>query len=254
MQLTRRPPSLAVQLVDLLQIELTNWRWSWRSMVITGTLAPLFSMLALSVFARDSGPSTLAYIMTGNLVLGLMFGNLDNVASRFSFMRFMGNLDYYATLPIHKYMLILATFLAFLLLSLPSLVVTTVCGWLVLHIALAPSPLLILIVPLCAISLSGIGALIGCVSRTPQEAGSLSLLFTLFLVAAGPVIIPPDRLPGVALALGRLSPATYAASALRQALLGPVTGQIVVDIAVLLAVTAIVFALVVRVLDWRVSS
>lgn len=53
------------------------------------------------------------------------------------------------------------------------------------------------------------------------------------------------------LALGRLSPATYAASALRQALLGPLTGQIVVDLVVLAGVTVVVFWLVGRKMDWR---
>jgi len=166
----------------------------------------------------------------------------------------MGSLDYDATLPIHTYVLVLAAVLSFLLLSLPSLVVTTLCGWLALHIPLSPHPLLLLVSPLCAIPLSGIGALIGSVARRPEEAGSLSLLFTLLLVGLGPAVIPPDRLPGFTVTLGRLSPATYAASALRQTLLGPLTGQIVVDVAVLALAGVIVFGLVVRLMDWRVSQ
>jgi ABC-2 type transport system permease protein len=35
----------------------------------------------------------------------------------------------------------------------------------------------------------------------------------LVMLGLGPVLIPPDRLPGIMLILGRLSPATYAASA-----------------------------------------
>ena len=234
-------------------IEMTNWRWSWRGMLFVDTLAPLFSMMALSIFARDSGASTLAYVMTGNLVLALMFGNLDKTCSHFSYMRFMGSLDYYATLPIHKYVLILAAVLAFLLLSLPSFAVTLLAGLLVLHIPLAPHPLLLLVIPMCAIPLSGIGALLGSTARSPQEAGSLSLLFTFLLTAIGPVIVPPDRLPGVLVAIGRLSPATYAASALRQSLLGPVTGQIIIDFAALGMAAVLVFWLVARLMDWRVT-
>jgi ABC-2 type transport system permease protein len=253
MQRKRRPPSLPVQLFDLFMIEMTNWRWSWRSMVIVDTLGPLFSMVALGVFARDSGVTTLAYVLTGNLVLALMFGNLDKTCSHFSYMRFMGSLDYYATLPVHKYILILAAVLSFMLLSLSSFLVTVLGGALVLHLPLTPHPLLLLVIPLCAIPLSGIGALLGSVARNPQEAGSFSLLFTLLLAAIGPVIVPPDRLPGVLVAAGRLSPATYAAAALRQTLLGPVTGQILVDIVALSMVTILVFWLVVKLMDWRVS-
>jgi ABC-2 type transport system permease protein len=53
--------------------------------------------------------------------------------------------------------------------------------------------------------------------------------------------------------LGRLSPATYAASALRQTLLGPLTGQIVIDIVALLIAGALAFWLAARKMDWRVS-
>ena len=187
----RKPPSLAVQVWDVLLMELTNWRWSWRSMIVVGTLGPLFSMLGLGVFARDSGPATLAYVLTGNMVLALMFGNLDNVCSRFSYMRFVGNLDYYAALPVQKYILILSIVLSFLLLSLPSLAVTVLAGAFFLGLPLAPHPLLLLVIPLCAIPLAGLGALVGSVARTPQEAGSLSLLLTLVLLGLGPVVIPP---------------------------------------------------------------
>lgn len=54
----------------------------------------------------------------------------------------------------------------------------------------------------------------------------------------GPVIVPPDRLPGFMVFLGHFSPATYAASALRQVMVGPVTARLLVDLLVLCAVTA----------------
>jgi len=98
-----------------------------------------------------------------------------------------------------------------------------------------------------------VNALIGSIARTQQEAGSLSLLVTMAMLGLGPVLIPPARLPGVMLVLGRFSPATYAASALRQALIGPLTGQILLDLAVLAGVTVVVFWLVGRKMDWRQS-
>ena len=110
---------------------------------------------------------------------------------------------------------------------------TALVGTLVLRLplrlywALAPT------IALGALSLSGIGAILGCKARTPQEAGAFSLVATLVLVSLGPVVIPPDRLPSVILWLGQLSPATYAASALRQAMLGPIGPGIWRDLAVL---------------------
>ena len=244
-------PSILVQLVDLFLIELTNWRWSWRSMVILGTASPLFGILALGVFARDAGRETLTYVLTGNLVVSLMLGNMGSVESHFTFMRFQGVLDYFATLPIRRSALILAVVLAFLLIHLPSVVITVLLGSLFLQVPLKPHPIALLVAPMCAIPLSGIGALIGTRARTPQEASALGLLVTMAMAALGPVAVPPGRLPAAVLALGRLSPATYAASALRQALLGPVTGQMAIDLAILAGFSVTIFWLVGRKMDWR---
>ena len=73
-----RQPILA-QLVDLVLIELTNWRWSWRGTLIGGILTPLFTIVALGVFARDGGTEALVYVMTGNMVVSLLFGTMGNV-------------------------------------------------------------------------------------------------------------------------------------------------------------------------------
>ncbi|HEY7124554.1 MAG TPA: ABC transporter permease [Ktedonobacterales bacterium] len=246
----RKQPWL-VQLGDLLLMELTNWRWSWRMLVITSTITPLLSMVALGLFARNAGQEALGYILTGNVVLALMFGMMEKVQSRFSFMRVMGTLDYFATLPITRFTLILAMVLSFLLLSLPSLIVTIGVGALVLALPLQISPLLIAAVPLCAVPLSGIGALIAANARTPEESNALTLLATFVLLGLGPVIFPASRLPGFVLVLGHFSPATYAASALRQTLLGPVTGELALDLAVLAGVSVLIFWLVGRKMQWR---
>ncbi len=243
-------PALLPQLGDLFLIELTNWRWSWRSQVLLSTITPLLSMVGLGVFSRGS-PETLAYILTGNVVLALMFGMMEKLTSRFMFMRITGALDYFATLPIQRFALILAIVLAFLALQVPGLVAIIALGALALGVPLRVSPLALLAIPLCAVPLSGIGALIGSSARTPEEAGSLSLLLTFVLLGLGPVVIPPSRLPGILLVLGWFSPATYAASALRQTLLGPVTARLLLDLAVLAGLSVVIFWLVARKMQWR---
>lgn len=247
----RNAPSRLIQLNDLFLMELTNWRWSWRSMVVLGMAMPILSMLALGTFASGSSVETKSYILIGNIVLALMFENLDKVSSRFAFMRFMGSLDYFATLPIQRYLLILSTVLSFFVLSLPALIVTMIFGSWFLGIPLTPHPLVLLVVPLCAVSLAGIGALIGTIARTPEEGSSLNLLVTMILLGLGPVIIPADRLPGFLVFLGNFSPTTYAASALRQVLLGPVTGKIALDLAVLAGLALLIFWAVSQRMDWR---
>lgn len=240
-----------VQLGDLLLIQLANWRWSWRGTLITGIITPLVGMLALGVFARDAGPEALAYILSGNLVMALTFENLNKLANHFAFMRLMGGFTYFATLPIARPALLLATLGAFMLLSLPALVVMLVAGTLVLGVPLAPSPLLLVVIPVAAIPLAALGALIGSSVRRPEETGTVSLLVTLTLVGMGPVLVPPARLPAFFQTLGSLSPATYAASAVRQTLLGPVTPRLALDLGVLAILTIVLLWLLSRKMDWR---
>lgn len=133
----------------------------------------------------------------------------------------------------------------------PSLLATIIFGTLFLKITLAINPLIILIIPLCVLPLAGLGAAIGVYARTPNESDSFSLLLSMVMLFIGPVIIPGDRLPEFLLILGYISPATYAASALRQTLVTPITGQLIVDIVALLGFTLLTFYLVGRKLDWR---
>lgn len=254
MHKTLDPQPLPVQIFDLLLMQLSNWRWTWRGMVIIGTIAPILSIIALGTFGRDSGPESLRYILIGNIVLALMFENQGKVSGNFAFMRAMGTMNYFASLPIRRYSLVSATILAFLLLSLPALGVTAIFGAWFLNVPIHPSPLLILVVPLAALPMAGIGAMIGTSARNPEEASSLSTLATFILLGLGPVLIPPERLPDFMITLGSFSPATYAASALQQVLLGPVTSKIWLDLMILALFGGLIFWLVGKKLDWRQQS
>ena len=77
-------PSAATQLLDLTLIQLSNFRWAWRSTLLTGIIVPLLSLMGLGLFARDAGTEALAYVLTGNVVMALMFENLNRVSSNFA--------------------------------------------------------------------------------------------------------------------------------------------------------------------------
>lgn len=241
-----------IQLIDLVAIQLTNWRWSWRSSLIVSLIFPLFSIAALGTFAADSGPRALAYVLTGNIVFTLLMEGVGKVSSNFVFMRVNGTLDYFATLPIARSALIIATVTAFLLLSLPAALATLVVGALVLQVPLQISPWIVVVIPLISVSLCGLGALIGLLGRTPEEVNSVSLLTSLVLFGFGPVLIPLERLPAIMNVLSLLSPATYAASALRQVVLGQADRlPLALDIAVLALIAAGLLWAVNTRLDWR---
>ncbi|MEM7130296.1 MAG: ABC transporter permease [Chloroflexota bacterium] len=247
----RQTHSPFVQWVDLFLMELTNRRWSWRNALIYGTLPPLFFVFMFGTFARDSGPGALTYILTGNIVISLLFGTMNSVESRVEWLRFAGGLDYYATLPIPRYLLVVAMVGSFLLFSIPSVLVTIVAGALWLQIPIRFTPWLLLIVPLCALPLAGVGALVGITCRTRAEGSTTSTFLTFLMTSLGPVLIPPDRFPDVVLYLGRLSPATYAASALRQTVIGPISIQLAIDMAVLLGMSIFFLWLVGQKMNWQ---
>ena len=239
------------QLGTLFLVELSNWRWSWTLMLLRGTITPLVSLVALGTFARDSGREAVLYVVTGNVVVGLLFGAMDAVHSPVTFLRFDGAMDYFATLPISKHLWILAMTAAFQLISLPSLCITMLVGPPLLDLTVHPSLLLLPIIPLCALSLSGVGALLGLVGRTRSESLNVGFLLTLVMTGLGPVLIPPDRLPRAMRLLGYLVPSTYAASAVRQTLVGPVTLRLALDALVMLGITIASLWWVGQKMTWR---
>ena len=101
-QRTRQSP--VAQWWDLFLMELTNWRWSWRMTLITGSLAPLFLIILLGVFADHQARSDLAYMLTGNMVIGLLLGTMTRIINRVEFLRFGGGLDFFATLPVQRFL------------------------------------------------------------------------------------------------------------------------------------------------------
>lgn len=250
MFLNRKPQSLLVQIVDVTLIELTNWRWTWRTMLLLGMITPLSSMLAARFLLARTDHLDLAFIYCGNVLLCLIFENQNRLGGHFVFMRFHGTLDYFGSLPIRKTTLIFSMAIAFLVLSIPSVIVVVFGGALLLDVQLDPHPLALLIIPVCAISMAGLGTLVGALSRTSAEATSLGLLVTLVLSGTGAVIIPADRLPHWLVQLGTFNPATYASSALRQALLGSFT-TFRTDIAIVIVFGIAAFWTAARTIDWR---
>lgn len=236
---TRKPQSVTKQLLALTLIQLSNWRWAWRNMLLVGSVMPLVTILSLGSLADQKSPEVLSYILTGNVVVALMFDHQTKLASNFAYMRYAGTLSYLYTLPIRRFLIIIASNIAFFILSLPSLGIVIFIGSKILNISLNLSPYLIIIIPLCAVTLAALGALIGISFDQLEEAMMINRLIVLLMVVIGPVIIPADRLHPILRIAGFASPATYAASAMRQTLLGPITERLIIDVGVMLMITII---------------
>lgn len=244
-------PSPWAQLLELCHKELLNWRWGWRPLVLTGIIVPVIFMTLLgNVASPQADTDRLAHILCGNLIIALMFTNMRRMASRFAWMRDMGTLDYYATLPVQRWLIVVAVLAAFFLLSLPAHVVTLVYGVIFLQVALQRHPLFFVVLPLTALALAGLGAYIGVAARTSEEAQTYSQACLFLCMALGAVLMPQGSLPGGLRLAGWFNPATYGASALRQTLLGPITWQLGLDLVLLAGVSALFLSLVHRKMAW----
>ena len=246
-----RPHPFLNQLVSIFTMELMNWRWSWRFTLTIGLIAPLIFTVMIGAMAQATDSQTLSYWLTGNIILSLMFTNLSRMANRFAFMREVGSLDYFATLPIKRSALVAGVLSSFFLISLPAVIATILFSAYYLDIRFQIHPLVIFVLPLVGMALAGTGAFIGVVARSQDEAVTYGQVVSLLLLIIGPVMLPPDRLPRAMELLGWFSPATYGASALRQTLLGPITPRFWIDILALIGITVGFLWLVGHRMDWR---
>ncbi|PIE26662.1 MAG: hypothetical protein CSA58_08395 [Micrococcales bacterium] len=147
--------------------------------------------------------------------------------------------------------MLLASLLAFSLLALPSVVVITVIGTLILDVPLQPHWIALPLLPVLVLPTGGIGAFIGNVSRSLEQASSIGLATTLALLVLGPVAVPATLLPAPLVLAGYLNPAFYAASLIRGSLLGGDPSSTLRDVAALLVMAVLTWGLAGRTLRWR---
>ncbi|ANZ39736.1 ABC transporter [Lentzea guizhouensis] len=249
-----RAPQKFPQVVwALFLIQMSNWRWSWPQMLLTGMLGPMATMGALGLFARNSGPQAVQYVLAGSITMALLFETQNKVASNFAFMKTTGAFDFYASLPVRREALIIGTVGAFTVLALPAVVCTSLFGIFVLDVPISPSPLFLPVLAFVVLPFAGLGAWVGSRSSTIDEASSVSLGITMAMIAVGPVTIPEQLLPRFLVWLGHLNPATYASSLLRQVLIGEIAPRAALDVVVLVVFSAGVWTLTRYRTKWRAA-
>jgi ABC-2 type transport system permease protein len=238
---------------DLYLMQLANYRWTWRWQLIGGLVAPLSFMFMLHSLLGTEGTAGAAgaSVLAGNLVLSAVFTAMGNTANRFAWLKETEGLDYYATLPISRSAMVSTVVLAFVTLSLPSMVATVLLGRLLFALPLSPHPLALVVLVLTALSLAALGATIGILAPNVETQGVISNLALFLLIFLSPVLVPLERLPALLQLTSRLLPVSYAVAALRSLLVGTVDGAVLRDLAILAAFAAAALTLAARRLDWR---
>jgi len=256
--LLRQPPSGRARVAravagfgDLFFIQFSGIRTAWQWFFLVGSALPLGLLLFLKFVVPASQTSTLLYYISGNVVVSLMLNPLFMLAGQFSWARQSKAFDFYAGLPISRTALILAGISVSVLFTLPGAVVLLILGMVTFHLALAPSPLIVVVLLLSPTALAGLGTTIGVLAPNQQVSGVIANLLVVTVMFLSPIFVPASRLPGVLQVTARLLPPTYAADALRQTLAGRVTPGVGADLLILVLFAAGTMFLVTTRLDWR---
>ncbi len=215
------------------------------------TIFPLLLVFGLGIIGSGQTKEGLTYIITGSTISSLTFVGITMVGQSLGWMKDRGDFLYYASLPISKSSLIVAVMTSKLVLQLPGIIAAMVGGTLMYDLNFKPNPLVLVILPLTALALSGLGAAIGLLSPSYQLVNIFSQVAGITVMFAAPVMIPWESLPKVLQWFGWLLPPSYAADALRRAVLGINDSRLMLDLAVLAACAIFSIIGVTKGLRWR---
>jgi ABC-2 type transport system permease protein len=235
---------------SLFIIQLANWRWSWAPTVINGLIVPITAMFFLKNAVGTTHAND-AFIISGNIVISLIFTTMYGTSARFAFMRSFGVLDYYATLAVPKVLLVLAVNAGFLVLTLPTALLTIVLGQFIFNLNLSFNPLFLVLVPLASFSLSAFGAFVGVSAPNFDSANSIMGILQFVFLGFSPILVPIENQPVFMQIIGYFLPSTYAADVLRHSLANNYDATFLFDLALLLGFNVAVMIFVSYKMEWR---
>jgi ABC-2 type transport system permease protein len=153
------------------------------------------------------------------------------LAQRIAALRESGGLDFYSTLPVKRWMLVLAILISFAIFSLPGTLIVSVLGALLFDLSLAALWAAVPVWALGSFALAGVGVAVGLAAPDEQLAGMYSNLAMMAVLFLG--IIPASKLPGWLGPVRAVLPSTYAVDALKPGLDGVFTSGQVWDLLLL---------------------
>jgi ABC-2 type transport system permease protein len=226
----------------------------WMLYLPLSLIMPLVMIFGFSRFGGDlSDPAVLLRMISGTAIFAIAQEGASAMAIRITTMRRDGMLIYYASLPIRKTALILALVLSRFVLMLPAVLTPLVIAPLLYDVAMHYDLSLVLLIPLLALLFSTLGVAFGILVESAEVAQQATYVLLFVLVLAAPVFIPWEALPVPLQIVSLVLPFTYAADALRMALMGGMAAQFWLDIGVLLAMLAAALVILERRLRWRLE-
>ena len=237
MSLTSTPVE---RFVTLLRMQLARVRTSWRPYLIVSSAMPLgIAILLRAIMDRDQVDAFGEQIVAGSAVLAIAMTAIVMLAQRIASLRESGGLDFYASLPVKRWMLITAILVSFAIFSLPGTIIVAVLGAALFDLSLTALWAAVPVWALGSFALAGLGVAVGLAAPDEQLAGMYSNLAMMAVLFLG--IIPTERLPGWLVPVRAVLPSTYAVDALKPGLEGVFTVGQLGDLLVLAAFGTLFF-------------
>lgn len=234
------------------QVKIMQANWVWYLMV--SLFLPLalvfgFGHIGNTIMSRD----TLLYIVSGSAIVSAATEALANLATRIANLKSQGRIIYYASLPISKIAFVMALITSRWIVTLLGMVVPIIVGPLLYNIQFEYSLWIVVIVFLTGFSLATVGLALGVIMGSPEITSMLGNLLLILLLLASPIFTPVSNLILPLQLLGYLLPPTYAAQALRYALVGDYNLSFYLDLALLTAFMLLGFYLTSKCIRWRIN-
>jgi ABC-2 type transport system permease protein len=209
-----------------------------------------FGMLILTRYLLPEGVDAGPRLIAGTIIFNIGLGTVQSIPHAIAGLRFSHQIELFITAPIHKLSYAGGIVLFWCLFALAKagsvVLVAPLFG-----IGIDLNPWFLPIAFLAALSLTGVGLLLGTWAPSMQAAATAANLAGILVVLISPIYFPASRLPEPLQSLAQLSPYTHAASGLDAALSG--AGGFADDIAILAAITAAALAVGLAGMRWRES-
>lgn len=187
-------------------------------MVVLQVAMTLGFVIGFGYFIHDVSERQALYLTTGTATNTLITMALVGLPQILSQSKAVGRLEFMLALPISRELYLAAQVSYVAIMATPGITLAMLLGAWHYDLSLAPDPLLVVAIPLCVISLAGVGVAVGLLSPNPNLTNALSNLTIFYMLLFAPIMIPREQLPALLRGLSTFLPTTYAADAMRGAL------------------------------------
>ena len=235
----------------LVFIRWANIRNEWYFHFLMTPLIPLGLIVFLKFTGAVRTPEEALYVTAGNTIMTLIIGPMQSMSNDLALNKERRDFDFLALLPISRLQLILAYTTVSTLFTFPGMLITLFIGKMWFGFPMEFNIFVFIIMLLSALSMVGLGVMIGVNSKSIHHANIINAIITALVTFMSPVLVQESHLPVFLRYISKAFPTTYSARAFRLALNGDIGNDLYFNLLILLAFTVIFLFIAVRKIDWR---